>query len=103
MAEYTLEASVKLGMLEYALVASVDPCGSLLAEGIAECHYTGPQPVTLTIYIRISFVFFLSSCYYCLGYFYYNFFNLDINASFLAVGIMLFVFNSSFVLISSIS
>jgi hypothetical protein len=34
-------------MIEYALVASVDPCGSLLAEGIAECHYTGPQPVTL--------------------------------------------------------
>jgi hypothetical protein len=48
MTEYTLEASVKLGMNEYALVASVDPCGSLLAEGIAECHYTGPQPVTLT-------------------------------------------------------
>jgi hypothetical protein len=47
MIEYTLEASVKLGMIEYALVASVDPCGSLLAEGIAECHYTGPQPVTL--------------------------------------------------------
>jgi hypothetical protein len=47
MAEYTLEASVKLGMIEYALVASVDPCGSLLAKGIAECHYTGPQPVTL--------------------------------------------------------
>jgi hypothetical protein len=46
MTEYTLEASVKLGMIEYALVASVDPCGSLLAEGIAECHYTGPQPVT---------------------------------------------------------
>jgi hypothetical protein len=47
MTEYTLEASVKLGMIEYALVASVDPYGSLLAEGIAECHYTGPQPVTL--------------------------------------------------------
>jgi hypothetical protein len=46
MTEYTLEASVKLGMIEYALVASVDPCGSLLAEGIAECYYTGPQPVT---------------------------------------------------------
>jgi hypothetical protein len=46
MTEYTLEASVKLGMIEYALVASVDPYGSLLAEGIAECHYTGPQPVT---------------------------------------------------------
>jgi hypothetical protein len=46
MTENTLEASVKLGMIEYALVASVDPCGSLLAEGIAECHYTGPQPVT---------------------------------------------------------
>jgi hypothetical protein len=46
MTEYTLEASVKLRMVEYALVASVDPCGSLLAEGIAECHYTGPQPVT---------------------------------------------------------
>jgi hypothetical protein len=46
MTEYTLEASVKLGMIEYALVALVDPCGSLLAEGIAECHYTGPQPVT---------------------------------------------------------
>jgi hypothetical protein len=46
MTEYTLEASVKLGMIEYALVASVDPCGYLLAEGIAECHYTGPQPVT---------------------------------------------------------
>jgi hypothetical protein len=46
MTEYTLEASVKLGMVEYALVASVDPYGSLLAEGIAECHYTGPQPVT---------------------------------------------------------
>jgi hypothetical protein len=47
MTEYTLEASVKLEMIEYALVASVDPCGSLLAEGIAECHYTGPQPVTI--------------------------------------------------------
>jgi hypothetical protein len=53
MTEYTLEASVKLGMLEYALVASVDPYGSLLAEGIAECHYTGPQPVTA----RTSFQF----------------------------------------------
>jgi hypothetical protein len=48
MTEYTLEALVKLGMIEYALVASVDPCGSLLAEGIAECHYTGPQPVTIS-------------------------------------------------------
>jgi hypothetical protein len=48
MTEYTLEASVKLGMIEYALVASVDPCGSLLAESIAECHYTGPQPVTIS-------------------------------------------------------
>jgi hypothetical protein len=48
MTEYTLEASVKLGMIEYALVASVDPCGSLLAEGIAECHYAGPQPVTIS-------------------------------------------------------
>jgi hypothetical protein len=46
MTEYTLEASVKLGIIEYALVASMDPYGSLLAEGIAECHYTGPQPVT---------------------------------------------------------
>jgi hypothetical protein len=46
MTKYTLEASVKLGIIEYALVASVDPYGSLLAEGIAECHYTGPQPVT---------------------------------------------------------
>jgi hypothetical protein len=52
MTEYTLEASVKLGMVEYALVASVDPCGSLLAEGIAECHYTGPQPVTVPINLR---------------------------------------------------
>jgi hypothetical protein len=34
-------------MTEYTLEASVDPCGSLLAEGIAECHYTGPQPVTI--------------------------------------------------------
>jgi hypothetical protein len=42
MTEYTLEASVKLGMIEYALVASVDPCGSLLAEGIAECHLYRP-------------------------------------------------------------
>jgi hypothetical protein len=50
MTEYTLEASVKLGMIEYALVASVDPCGSLLAEGITECHYTGPQPVTKQVY-----------------------------------------------------
>jgi hypothetical protein len=49
MTEYTLEASVKPGMIEYALVASVDPCGSLLAEGIAECHYTGPQPVTMDV------------------------------------------------------
>jgi hypothetical protein len=47
MTEYTLEASVKLGMIEYALLASVNPCGSRLAEGIAECHYTGPQPVTI--------------------------------------------------------
>jgi hypothetical protein len=47
MIEYTLEASVKLGTIEYALVASVDPYGSLLAEGIAECHYKGLQPVTL--------------------------------------------------------
>jgi hypothetical protein len=47
MTEYILEASVKLGMIEYALVASVDPYGFLLAEGIAECHYIGPQPVTL--------------------------------------------------------
>jgi hypothetical protein len=55
MTEYILEASVKLGMIEYALVASVDPCGSLLAEGIAECHYTGPQPVTIfLIAIAIS-------------------------------------------------
>jgi hypothetical protein len=42
MTEYILEASVKLVMIEYALVASVDPSGFLLAEGIAECHYTGP-------------------------------------------------------------
>jgi hypothetical protein len=34
-------------MIEYALVASVKPCESLLAEGMAECHDTGPQPVTL--------------------------------------------------------
>jgi hypothetical protein len=46
MTDYTPEASVKLVMVEYALEASVDPCGFLLAEGIAECHYTGPQPVT---------------------------------------------------------
>jgi hypothetical protein len=39
-------------MIEYALVASVNPCGSLLAEGIAECHYTGPQPVTLKTYAK---------------------------------------------------
>jgi hypothetical protein len=53
MTEYTLEASVKLGMVEYALVASVDPCGSLLAEGIAECHYTGPQPVTVMGHVSL--------------------------------------------------
>jgi hypothetical protein len=34
-------------MTEYTLEASVDSCGFLLAEGIAECHYTGPQLVTL--------------------------------------------------------
>jgi hypothetical protein len=62
MTEYTLEASVKLGMIEYtlvasvdpcrSLVASVDPCGSPLAEGIAECHYIGPQPVTAGTQLR---------------------------------------------------
>jgi hypothetical protein len=61
MTEYILEASVKLGMIEYALVASVDSCGSLLAEGIAECYYTGPQPVTLPSssfkYFAVLFVF----------------------------------------------
>jgi hypothetical protein len=41
-------------MIEYALVASVDSCGSLLAEGIAECHYTGPQPVTEMGKIQIN-------------------------------------------------
>jgi hypothetical protein len=57
MTEYILEASVKLGMIEYALVASVGPCGSLLAKGIAECHYTGPQPVTLLAEFAINNTF----------------------------------------------
>jgi hypothetical protein len=53
---------VKLGMIEYALVASVDPCGSLLAEGIAECHYTGPQSVTLPSSSSKCFAVFLVFC-----------------------------------------
>jgi hypothetical protein len=61
MTEYTLEALVKLGMIEYALIASVDPCGSLLAEGIAECHYTGPQPVTVSFYKTEAILDFIRS------------------------------------------
>jgi hypothetical protein len=45
-------------MTEYTLEASVDPCGSLLAEGIAECHYTGPQPVTRSSKYMLVIKFF---------------------------------------------
>jgi hypothetical protein len=66
MTEYTLEASVKLGMIEYALVASVDPCGSLLTEGIAECHYIGPQPVTVMVSTGLVVFFHIATALYVL-------------------------------------